>query len=422
LIGVPIKKSFAKVWSPLLASLAPETEKIRNTVPQYILIFLILEYIPGNFFLLLGGTMFEDIIRAARESTISSTEQHDGSMQTLQETLKQDEDKLTSSAVRIKVVGVGGAGCNCVNRIFKEGVKSAETMAINTDAKHLHMVGAHKKILLGRAITRGLGAGGHMDIARKCAEADRDMLKRELGENELVFLCAGMGGGTGGGAASVVAEIAKEQGAMVVAMVTYPFALERVRLRKAQTAIQSLVNVADTVVVIDNNRLAEYVPNLPINKAFELADSITSRAVIGISDTIMFPSLINVDFADVRAIMQNGGLSMISLGEASGVDKVGAVVKDTLEHPLLDVNYEGAKGCLIHLEGGPDLTLGDAIKIGEDLTASFDPSANVKMGSRINPTCTEKVRVTAIITNVRSPLIFSKQENSDVEQAALNYL
>jgi cell division protein FtsZ len=183
-----------------------------------------------------------------------------------------------------------------------------------------------------------------------------------------------------------------------------------VRLKKAQESLNELVKVCDTVVVIDNNRLAAYAPNLPINKAFELADSITTRAVTGISDTIMFPSLINVDYADVKTVMQGGGLSMISLGSGKGHDKVNDSVKDTLEHPLLDVDYEGARGCLIHMEGGPDLTLGDAIKTGELLTQSFDEAANIKMGARINPDAKSGIRITAIITGVKSPYILGKSE------------
>jgi len=348
--------------------------------------------------------MFEDIIKAAKSDMPSSEKQAAD--------IKSAPEPETSAAVRISVIGVGGAGCNCINRLATSGIKSARTLAVNTDGKHLNMIKAGKKILIGKTITRGLGAGGDMNIARKCAEADREMLKREIGENELVFLTAGMGGGTGGGAAPIVAEIAKDQGAIVVAMVTYPFALERVRLRKAQESLQALVGRCDSVVVIDNNRLASYVPNLPINKAFELADSITTRAVTGIADTIMFPSLMNVDFADVRSVMQGGGLSLISLGEGTGHNKVDDVVKDTLAHPLLDVSYEGAKGCLLHLEGGPDLTLGDAIKTGEKMTESFDSTASVKMGARINPSCAEKIRATAIITGVKSSYILKSQEDS----------
>ncbi|MFH1393358.1 MAG: cell division protein FtsZ [Candidatus Micrarchaeota archaeon] len=348
--------------------------------------------------------MFEDIIKAARG---------DSSTQTKIEGKASEFGKANDEpeGVRIKVIGVGGAGCNCVNRMTNLGIRSAKTMAINTDGKHLNMVNAHKKILIGKTTTRGLGAGGDMSVAKKCADVDSELLKREIGENELVFLCAGMGGGTGSGAAPPIARIAKEQGAIVVAMVTYPFALERVRLRKAQEAIGNLVNECDTVVVIDNNRLASYAPNLPINKAFELADSITTRAVTGISDTIMFPSLINVDYADVQSVMKGGGLSMISLGEASGHDVVVNCVKDTLEHPLLDVDYEGAQGCLLHLEGGSDLTLGDAIRTGELMTDSFDEGASIKMGARINPQFREKIRITAIITGIKSPYILKKESD-----------
>lgn len=344
--------------------------------------------------------MFDDIIKAAKE----------GGAQPAQQASPASE--MDNATIRISVIGVGGAGCNCVNRLYQNGLKSARTVAINTDGKHLNMIGAQKKILLGKTITRGLGAGGDLNVAKKCAEIDRDMLRKEIGENELVFLVAGMGGGTGSGASPAIAQMAREQGAIVVAMVTYPFALERVRLKKAQSALSELVKVCDTVVVIDNNRLATYVPNLPVNKAFELADSITTRAVTGISDTIMFPSLINVDYADVKTVMQGGGLSMISLGSGNGHNKVDDVVKDTLQHPLLDVNYEGAKGCLIHLEGGPDLSLGDAIKAGERLTESFDEGANVKMGARINPQLKDGMRITAIITGVKSPYILGKGADS----------
>ncbi|NYZ76967.1 cell division protein FtsZ [Candidatus Micrarchaeota archaeon] len=346
--------------------------------------------------------MFDDIIKAAKGEPEASVP--------VKEAKAKDDEDIT---VRITVLGVGGAGCNCVNRIANSGIKSAKTIAINTDGKHLNMVNADKKVLIGKTITRGLGAGGDIEIAQKCAEADNALLRKEIGENELVFLCAGMGGGTGGGAAPTIARIAKEQGAVVIAMVTYPFALERVRLKKAQQSIRNLVQECDTVVVIDNNRLASYAPNLPINKAFELADSITTRAVRGIADTIMFPSLINVDYADVRTVMGNGGLAMISLGEAGGHDRVENVIKNTLEHPLLDVDYEDAKGCLLHLEGGADLTLGDAIKIGEGITQSFDENAVVKMGARVVPELRSTIRVTAIVTGIKSPYIFQKGEDAN---------
>ncbi len=354
--------------------------------------------------------MFEDIISSVREGS-PSQKVLDKKLTDFSTPAKSEEDDI-----RISVVGVGGAGCNCVSRLWNTGIKSARTLSINTDGKHLNMIKSGAKILIGKSITRGLGAGGDPDIARKCAEADRKLLTDAIGENELVFLTAGMGGGTGGGAAPVIAEIAKEQGAMVIAMVTYPFALERVRLKKAQKSIQELVKVCDTVVVIDNNRLVSYAPNLAIDKAFALADSITGRAVAGISDTIKFPSLMNIDYADVKSVMQSGGLSMISLGQGSGVNRVEDVVDDTISHPLLDVNYEGAKGALIHIEGGPDLTLGDAIKMGEGLSKSFDDSANVKMGARVNSSLFQQLKITAIVTGVKSPYILG--ETAQVENEA----
>jgi len=334
----------------------------------------------------------------------------------------QNEEMNIVSRIRIAVVGVGGAGCNCVTRIVKSGIKSARTIAINTDAKHLHITQADKKVLIGERLTRGLGAGGHPDVGRKCAESDVELLKKVLGENELVFLVAGMGGGTGTGGAPVVARVLKEMGTIVVGIVTYPFQLERIRLRVAQQGIEELKREVDTLVVIDNNRLYKYAPNLPLDKAFALADSITGRAVKGISDTIMFPSLLNIDFADVKAVMQNGGIALISLGEGTGHDKVNEAVRSTLEHPLLDVDYEGVKGAIIHLEGGPDLTLGEANRIGELISQQFDDDANVKLGARINPNLEGKVRVTAIIVGVKSPSMFSKQEVKQKDGEEFDFL
>jgi cell division protein FtsZ len=349
--------------------------------------------------------VFEDIVKAAKSDSPQATLAESPDIKPLPE---------ANDTIRIAVIGVGGAGCNCINRMMKGGLKSAVSIAVNTDAKHLKIVDAHKKILIGKSITRGMGAGGDPEMSRKAAEADRETLKNEIGENELAFVVAGMGGGTGTGALPVIARIAKEQGAMVVAIVTYPFNIERSRLKTAQRGIRELTSIADTVVVIDNNRLLAYAPNLPLNQAFELADSITTRAVTGIADTIMFPSLINVDYADVKAIMQNGGVAFISLGEGHGHDRVEEAIKSTLEHPLLDVDYEGARGALIHLEGGGDLTLGDAIKIGEGVTSTFADDANVKVGARINPELRGAVRVTSIVVGVKSPTIFHKEESGIV--------
>lgn len=308
---------------------------------------------------------------------------------------------------RIVVVGVGGAGNNMVNRISQMGIKGAELVAVNTDRQHLALISDDiTKILIGGSVTRGLGAGGNPEIGQKAAEVSRQALEQVLSGADLVFVLAGLGGGTGTGASPVVAQIAKEQGAIVVAMVTYPFRLERARMEKADDGIQRLAEHSDTVIVIDNNRLVELVPNLPLNDALRVADEVVARTIRGLTETITQPSVFkNIDYADVRAIMGTGGLSVISVGEGRGVNKVHDVVEDTLKNALLDVDVTGAKGVLIHITGGSDLTLGEANAIGELLTERVDPKATVVWGARIDPSFQDRVEVIAIFTGVTSPFI-----------------
>jgi cell division protein FtsZ len=289
------------------------------------------------------------------------------------------------------------------------GVKSAETIAINTDANHLKMVTADKKLLIGHSMTKGLGAGGFPEVGMKAAEQAKEKLAEYFKDTELVFVCAGMGGGTGTGAAPVVAQVAKEQGAIVVGVTTYPFALERARLEKADWGLDHFRNAADTVIVVDNNRLVKYVPNLPMNQAFAVADTLVAKSVKGISDTIMLPSLVNIDFADVRAIMNNAGVAMISMGEGKGSNKVRDAVENTLAHPLLDVDYNGAKGALIHIAGGSQLSLGEVTAVGEGITEAFDQKANVIWGARVNPDLGDSIVVTAVVTGVTSPHIMGRE-------------
>ncbi|MBN3037222.1 MAG: cell division protein FtsZ [Candidatus Diapherotrites archaeon] len=305
---------------------------------------------------------------------------------------------------KIIVIGTGGAGNNSVNRIARLGISGAELIAVNTDKQHLALIhDSVKKILIGQSVTRGLGAGGFPEVGAKAAEVSRAALAQALEDADLVFLTAGMGGGTGTGSAPIIADIAKEQGAIVVAMVTFPFLLERARIQKAEEGIEKLRKVTDTVIIIDNNRLVELVPNLPIEQAFSVADEVIARAVKGITETITVPSLVNLDYADVRAVMSTGGVSVISVGESKGHRRVDEVVADTLKNSLLDVDYRGAKGALIHISGGPDLTLGEANEIGERLTEVIDPSAQVIWGSRIIPEYEGKVEVIGIFTGVKSP-------------------
>ncbi len=311
---------------------------------------------------------------------------------------------------QIVVVGCGGGGSNTIRRLYNIGVSGAETIAINTDKIHLDQIQADKKILIGKSITRGLGAGGYPDVGRRAAELARGTLEEVLKNKDLVFITAGMGGGTGTGTAPVVAEIAKEQGAIVIAMVTSPFRVERARLVKAEEGLEELRKTADTVIVLDNNRLLEYVPSLPIDKAFSVMDQLIAETVKGIAETITQPSLINLDYADVRTIMRGGGLAVMLVGEAKGQDKATEVVRNALNHPLLDIDTRNATGCLLHITGGTDMSLHEAEEIAASLTYELDPEANIIWGARIKKDYEGKVRCLAIMTGIQSAQVIGPEK------------
>ncbi len=314
---------------------------------------------------------------------------------------------------QIAVVGVGGGGNNTVNRLSAMDIKGAGLFAFNTDGRQLGMLGQSiNRLMLGRQLTNGLGAGGFPEVGEKAAVLSRIDIELLIRDKNLIFLTAGMGGGTGTGAAPVVAQIAKESGAIVIGIVTIPFSLERVRLETAKKGIAKLRQNVDTLIVIDNQRLVQLYPNVPIEQSFKLADDITARAVRGITETITQPSMINLDFADLRSIMSAGGLAMISVGEGHGHNKVEEVVKNTLTNKLLDVNYENAKGVLLHITGGADLTLGDVNSIGEKMTESVSPDANVSWGARLDPEYNGKVEVIAIFTGVSGSSVLGMDQGT----------
>jgi len=312
-----------------------------------------------------------------------------------------DED-LSSFGVpnpRILIVGCGGSGNNTLNRITHLGVEGAVTVAINTDKQHLDHTRALQKLLVGRHITRGLGAGGDPSTGRRCAEAGREMIKRIVTGADLVFIASGLGGGSGTGICQIVAEEAKAAGALVVGIVTTPFHVERrQRMARALEGLESLRRVADAVLVLDNNRLLHYVPNLPLDEAFSIMDQLVAEIVKGIVETITLPSLINLDFADVRAIMANGGVTMMLYGESDrGPEEV---VHEALNHPLLDVDISGATGVLIHVTGGQYMTLEAASQVVDLLTAKVSEDANVIWGARQDAGFGDTIKVMAIITGV----------------------
>jgi cell division protein FtsZ len=313
--------------------------------------------------------------------------------------------------LKIAVAGVGGAGCNTINRLARFGISNAKLIAFNTDKKHLGLVHeSAERLLLGPSVTKGLGAGGFPEIAEKAALSSKAKIESLVSDCDLLFLTSGMGGGTGTGASPVIAEIAKDQGAVVFGFVTYPFNIEKARLKKAEAGIDKLLEFVDSLVIIDNNRLVDYAPNLQIEKAFELADEITSKAIGGISQTITEPSLINIDYADVKAVVTHGGVSMIAVGRGAGIDRLDLVVKSTLRNKLLDVDHEGSEGVLVHLTGGTDLTLGDANQAGELLTEKVNPNANVIYGARLEPGMEGAIEAIAIFTGLQSKYNLGKRK------------
>lgn len=307
---------------------------------------------------------------------------------------------------KILVIGVGGAGNNTINRLAQIGINGAQLIAVNTDKQHLAMTRADKKVLIGYELTKGLGAGGYPEVGEQSAMEAKPALKELLSGADLIFLTVGLGGGTGTGAAPVIAEVAKTVGALVVGAVTMPFKIERARINKAKNALAKLRKNADSVVVIDNNKLLGYVPDMPMDQAFLCADDVLARMVKGITETIATPSLVNLDFADVRSVMREGagrGIAMIGLGESDTRNRAEEAVMHALETPLLDVDYRGALGALVHITGGPDLTLSEATKIGEIATSYLRNDANVIWGARISEKYAGKVQVMVIITGVQSP-------------------
>ncbi|WP_456475550.1 cell division protein FtsZ [Candidatus Pyrohabitans sp.] len=318
---------------------------------------------------------------------------------------------------KIVVVGCGGAGNNTINRLAHIGINGAQLIAINTDKQHLSVIKADKKVLIGYEITKGLGAGGYPEVGEQAAIEATPALKDLLNGADLVFVTGGLGGGTGTGSLPVVAEVAKDLGAVVVGAVTMPFKIERARIGKAKNALVKLRTNADSVVVIDNNKLLGYVPDLPMNDAFAVADEVLARMVKGITETISMPSLVNLDFADVRAVMREGsrnGIAMIGLGESDTRNRAEEAVLHALENPLLEVDYRGATGALVHITGGEDLTLAEATRIGEIATSYLREDSNVIWGARIDPEYNGMIQVMVIMTGVHSPDIMGP-ESSDIQ-------
>lgn len=330
-----------------------------------------------------------------------------------------DAQSFDSHTARIVAFGCGGGGSNTITRLTEMDIKGAVTVSANTDARHLTISKAHKKILIGKNLTRGLGAGGYPEVGEKAAEESKDQIRQVLEGCDLLFITCGLGGGTGTGSAPVVAKYAKDLGSIVIATVTIPFKIEGARIHKAEDGLEKLRKYADTVIVIENQKLVELAGKKPLKEAFAVADNLIATMIKGISETISQPSLVNLDYADVRTIMKAGGVATIGVGDSSATENRArdAIVK-ALSNPLLDVDYNGATGALIQVIGGEDLRLDEIDAIGSIVAQNMNPEALVMWGARVLPEFDGRLQVITVVTGVKSPFILGRHDTSRLPDAA----
>ncbi len=304
------------------------------------------------------------------------------------------------SFARIKVVGIGGGGCNAVNRMIEEGLQGVEFIAINTDAQALILSRAESRVRIGDKLTRGLGSGGDPDVGRKAADESVEELREILSGADMVFVTAGIGGGTGTGASPLIAQIAKEVGALTIGVVTRPFTFEgSKRIQAAEEGIEKLKEQADTLIVIPNDRLLQIVDKrASLSDAFSVADDVLRQGIKGISELITVPGLINLDFADVKTIMSEGGAALMAMGHGNGEDRARIAAEQAISSDLLDITIDGARGILFNVTGGPDLTLFEVNQAAAIIKETAHPDVNLIFGAVIDPKMEEELRVTVIAT------------------------
>ena len=345
-------------------------------------------------------SIVEEALTKARDETIQPSQNNEDLDQILAE-LKTE----------IAVIGCGGGGSNTISRMMEEGIHGAKLIAINTDAQHLIRTHADQRILVGRQRTRGLGAGSIPQIGEEAALENEQEIRAVVSGCDMVFITVGLGGGTGTGVAPVVAKAAREEGALTIAIVTLPFSAEgAIRMENAEAGLERLRDVADTVIVVPNDKLLEVVPKLPLYAAFKVADEVLMRAVKGITELITMPGLVNLDFADVRTVMERGGVAMIGMGESDSEDKAADSVKKAIRSPLLDVDISGATAALVNVVGGPDMTMEEAEGVVQEVYNRVDPNARIIWGAQIDPAMEDKMRTLLVVTGVRSPQIYGRNE------------
>jgi cell division protein FtsZ len=326
------------------------------------------------------------------------------------------EEMLSGLNTDVKVLGCGGAGTNTVNRLHEATVEGAEFYALNTDAQDLLNTPVENKVLLGENLTKGLGAGSQPQVGEQAAREAEPELRKVVDGSDLVFVTCGLGGGTGTGSAPVVAELAREAGALTIAVVTLPFQVEgEVRMKNAEAGLARLRDAADTTIVIPNDRLLDIAPQLPLDQAFRVADEVLLRSIKGITEMITQPGLVNLDFADLKTVMSKGGVAMIGLGEGEGKNRVEDAIDEALASPLIDVDIRDATGALINVVGGPEMTISEAEQVAHEVFESVSPDSRIIWGSGVDQDLRDKMRVMLVVTGVTSDQILGPGDVPDGE-------
>jgi cell division protein FtsZ len=327
---------------------------------------------------------------------------------------KELEELIKKQSAKIKVIGVGGAGNNSLSRMREIGIKGGELIAVNTDAQDLLYANADQKILIGRDLTQGLGAGSNPKIGEQAAKESESEIKKKIAGSDMIFITCGMGGGTGTGAAPFIAGLAKKQGALTIGVVTLPFTIEgKKRIENAMEGLERMQSVVDTLIVIPNDKLLELAPELPLHTAFKIADEILTNAVKGITELVTTTGLVNLDFADIKAVMVDGGVSLIGLGESDSGQRATESVEKAIQNPLLDVDISGATGALVNIVGGPNMSLEECKTIIETIGNKLSNEAKLIWGAQISDDMDKSIRVLLVVTGVKSSQIIGNEGSID---------
>ena len=338
-----------------------------------------------------------------------------GEEPSLKEIDRELEELIKKQTAKIKVIGVGGGGNNSLNRMKEIGIKGGELIAVNTDAQDLLYTNSDQKILIGKELTHGLGAGSNPKVGEESAKESESEIKKKISGSDMIFITCGLGGGTGTGAAPFIAGLAKKMGALTIGVVTLPFTIEgKKRLENAMSGLERLESVVDTLIIIPNDKLLELAPELPLHTAFKIADEILTNAVKGVTELVTTTGLVNLDFADIKTVMVDGGVSLIGMGESDTGQRSVEAVKKAISNPLLDVDISDATGALVNIIGGPNMTLDECKNIIQEVSGKMSPDAKLIWGAQISDDMDKAIRVLLIVTGVKSTQISGRREPEEM--------